>query len=213
MQHPIAYKSLVSETPEAHYVQIEPITASSLRLESDAPAIVVAKKAIEFPDLQAGLIDADDIISITDGNWKRAILIVAPRPQASTFPEMNDAITAKSQSGDELFLAAIPKQEAELIELGKSLLRLIRSLGVSGELVEKTKGRWVNSPINSFTIKTQLRNKDFQFTIYGNPETYDHNDFLRRDQNSYSRGWVKSQDDAQRFAQFAKQAHDRRSGN
>jgi hypothetical protein len=68
----------------------------------------------------------------------------------------------------------------------------------------------VNRPLNSFTLKAQPRKGNLQFTLYGNPETYDAGEFLRKDQNSYSRGWVEEFGDVPKFAMLVTEAHSRR---
>lgn len=207
MEKPIAYKVTSEEGLEVHRVEIPRIAPRSGT--SDMPAIIIVRRAVTLPELAAGMIDEGDIIFSNDGDYQNAILIVAPpgRDQGSSAQGSKYTLT----SGDEQFLESIPVEIPELRNLGRTLIRSLRSSGPPGRLTEATKGRWVNTPINSFTLKAQPRKKNFQFTIYGNPDTYDHGGFLLTDQNSYSRGWINDADDVDSFVKFAAEAHRRRS--
>lgn len=116
-----------------------------------------------------------------------------------------------TQSGDDDFVAFVRSYAPGLVDLARETVAAIRAAGVPGEMVEATGRRWVNRPVNSFTLKPQPRVQNLQFTLYGEPRTYGEDDFLRTDQNSYSRGWVTSIDDGRRLATLAAKAHRRRS--
>jgi len=111
---------------------------------------------------------------------------------------------------DKEFFSTLTKYNTHLAKLARETIDLIRSSGVTGELVEDSNGRWVNRPINIFTIKVQPRAENISFTLYGEPDIYNLDDFLRKDQNSYSRGWIKDSTDVKKFAGLAKDAHARR---
>jgi hypothetical protein len=209
MERPIAFKLAPSDAIKIYQVRAEPIDTASVGLGRASPAIVIARKATILDDLSTGLVDAKEIVSAQDGDWNNALLVIVgetPMPQndvAATPGERRD-------QGDEAFVNGLSDTAPHLAKLAREILELVRSMGVDGELVEKTKGRWVNSPVNSFTLKAQPRKGDIQFTLYGNPSSYDAGGFLRQDQNSYSRGWVANNQDANKFAGLVKQAHARR---
>src|SRR5690606_3932318 len=88
---------------------------------------------------------------------------------------------------------------AGLGRLAESVVNGLLEIDGSLDLVENSAGRWINGSVNFTTIKPQPRNKDLQFTLYGNPDKFDDPEFLKQDQNSYSRGWIRSQEDVPRF--------------
>lgn len=212
MRRPVAFKLTPDDKAKAFRVRAEPIDASKLNRSKGGPALVVSRKVTILEELATGLVDADDILLVQEGDWNNALLIVvediAPAETASV-------ATSKSEHdiGDEAFIAALSNSAPHLIDLGREIIRLIRENGVTGELVENTKGRWVNIPLNSFTLKAQPRVSNIQFTLYGEPKIYDAGDFLLKDQNSYSRGWVKNHADAMKFSGLVKAAHARRLGS
>jgi len=157
-------------------------------------------------EMSAGVLVPSDVIAVADGDWSNALLIVIPDADS----EMKN--TEGEAEGDSEFIThAQSLKQPRLAQLAKEVLEAIRQAGVPGELRQHSNGRWVNHPLNSFTLKIQPRKGDIQFTLYGNPSTYDADDFLKKDQNSYSRGWIANSAAAGRFAQLAKQAHDRRA--
>lgn len=116
-----------------------------------------------------------------------------------------------NRSGDDEFVAYVRSYAPGLTDLARATVQAIRSAGVPGELVEATGRRWVNRPVNSFTLKPQPRVRNLQFTLYGEPRSYNEGDFLLNDQNSYSRGWVRTKEDGERLARLALKAHRRRT--
>lgn len=206
MQKPIALRVSGLAGAECHRVEINPLIGSALKAKSDspAPALVVARRMVMLPDQGAGVIDACDVISVTDGDWSNAVLIVLPAgvPSGPSLPA--DAV------GDARFLAHVERTAPHLFELAARTVAAIRSIGVDGKL-EEAGGRWVNRPTNTFTLKAQPRAGNLQFTLYGNPSSYDVEGFLLQDQNSYSRGWVRGPEDALLFAKLARESHLRRT--
>lgn len=205
MQRPIAFKLAPDQEMQVLSIRGEPIDTTKLSSRALGPAIVVARKATILQELTTGLVDADEIIAALDGDWNRALLIlVGDEPSSPKDRKSEDNM------GDGAFITALSYSAPHLAALGREIVELIRANGVTGELKKKESGRWVNSPLNSFTLKAQPRVGNIQFTIYGEPESYDAGEFLLRDQNSYSRGWVKNSADAAKFAGLAKVAHARR---
>lgn len=209
MQRPIALKLLPEGSVEVHRVRTEPLDVSTLAKSFRGPAIILARNATLLSDLEAGLVDAGDIIAAKAGDWANAILIILP-DTVDRHSSETSAASFNERIGDEKFLQSVTDTAPHLKILGRAIIDLIRAEGVGGDLVEKSKGRWVNAPVNSFTLKVQPRVGNFQFTIYGNPSSYDADDFLLQDQNSYSRGWVKNLSDAQKLASLIKLAYSRR---
>ncbi|MCR8724136.1 hypothetical protein [Frigidibacter sp. ROC022] len=207
MERPIAFKVLPFEDGKLFRMKAEPIDAASIKGTTVAPAVVVARKAAILGEMETGIFDAEDILAITDGDWTNAILIVVNQDQSD---ELVAPLSQEMQNNDADFLDSVRKLEPSLAKLAEATVAEVRSQGVEGKLVEKSKGRWVNSPINSFTLKAQPRKKNLQFTLYGNPSSYEHGGFLRPDQNSYSRGWVETEDDVKTFAGLVFQAHSRK---
>lgn len=168
-----------------------------------APAILVTRNAAFVTDMSIAAVLPNDVIAAVDGDWENAILVVLPDVQRDK---------PAAGAGDSAFLKEAQSRapSTELATLAAETILAIRSAGVDGELTSKGNGRWVNSPLNSFTLKVQPRAGNIQFTLYGNPDTYQVGGFLLQDQNSYSRGWVRSQADVQTLAGLVKDAHSRR---
>jgi hypothetical protein len=210
MERPIALKLHVGAAPAVHQVALDPALANNLRLTTNraGPAVIVTRKAEILSAISAGMIDANDLVAVSAGDWSNALLIVLPEADAST----REPATARV-AGDRKFLEHVQSRAPHLAGLAGQTIRAVRSAGVDGELVESERGRWVNRPLNSFTLKVQPRVGNLHFTLYGNPEEFNSGDFLLPDQNSYSRGWVRNSTDVHRFAQFARLAHQRRDRN
>ena len=215
MQRPIAFKMLFTGNTAVHRVRLEPLDVSTLKGDEYAPAIVVARKSTMLSDLETGIVDATDIVAVRDGDWANAILILAGEEDIQINNSREKSVQQSAQppgnAGDDCFFESVKKTTPGLLSLSRKVIDLIRSAGVQGELVEKSKGRWVNTPTNSFTLKVQPRKKNLQFTLYGNPSSYNHDGFLLQDQNSYSRGWVNTEDDAKKLAAFVVLSNDRRT--
>lgn len=207
MERPIAFKVLPADKSNVLRMRVEPLDVASIKRSVTSPAVVVARRVTLLPDLGTGIVDAADIVAVSNGDWSSAILVVTEDAEAQ--PASSSGYG--SISDDEAFLASVNEVAPGLSHLASKTISLIRAAGVHGRLVEKTKGRWVNTPVNSFTLKVQPRKGNLQFTIYGNPSTYKHDGFLLQDQNSYSRGWVNDESDARSLAAFAAQAHSRRA--
>lgn len=209
MERPVALKLLEPTAATVHRVSLEPMLMERLKVPAarTTPAILVVRGAAVFPDLSVGMVDAADIVAATEGDWANALLVVWDQGIQQTTKEK----TQVQSAGDAQFLKRVERDAAELATLAYQTLLAIRTAGVDGELVEVRGGRWVNRPLNTFTLKAQPRVGNLQFTLYGNPDSYDADNFLRQDQNSYSRGWVRNADDADRLAELARLSHARRS--
>ncbi len=205
MEQPLAFVLTKAEGLISHSVSIDSHAKSQLgTLPNSGPAIIVARKAVVVAEASAGMFDLSDVVSYTPGAGADAVLIVLPRRETTEVTP-----PSKGSSGDEKFLAHVKHRAPQLAELARETLVAIRNAGVEGELSEGTGGRWINKPINTFTLKSQPRAGNLHFTLYGNPHTYSAGDFLRKDQNSYSRGWVKDRADAEQLAKLAKESHSR----
>lgn len=205
MRTPLAFAIQKRDGIEAYRVSIDGDLAAKLRhISKLPPAVVVVKNASILPNISAGLIHAEDVLTVAEGDWSNAILVITdegPKPAATT---------SAQRSGDERFLAHVSSEAPKLLDLAKQTLVLVRAKGIDGDLAEASGGRWVNRPINTFTLKVQPRVGNLHFTLYGNPQTFDANGFLLQDQNSYSRGWVRDEADASQFAKLAAESHARR---
>lgn len=207
METPLAFKLTHSEAPDVYRVKMAPIPSVVSPSGHRGPAIVVVRSAAMLHAVSAGMIDGDDIVAATNGDWSNAILVVLP----DGAPESEDS-TPQPAKGDEAFLTEVQQSAPSLAHLAQETIKAIRRAGVGGELVKSRLGRWVNQPLNIFTLKAQPRAGNLHFTLYGNPSAYDAGDFLLQDQNSYSRGWVRGPEDVGRLAELARKAGARRKG-
>lgn len=209
MDRPYALKLMERAAIEVHCVSLEPGIAKKLEVPAGqtAPAVLVVRNAAILPNVSAGMFDAADVVAVAEGDWANALLIVWNEGTQQT---KSDGLQSQS-AGDVQFLKRVERDAVSLSTLAHQTISAIRKAGVDGELVETGGGRWVNRPLNTFTLKVQPRAGNLQFTLYGNPESYDAGGFLLRDQNSYSRGWVRNADDARSLAELTRQAHARRN--
>ncbi len=207
MNEPVAMRILQGDAVEVHRVTINPTLAKGLRPSSHrfGPAIIVVREISVVPAQSAGLLDTSSIIGVVDGDWSNAILVVAPSSE-----EENKAFAVPR--GDEAFLNSVASGSPGLSNLAQKTVEALRAGGVDGELIQDKSGRWVNRPINMLTLKAQPRAGNLAFTIYGSPDAFDAGEFLRRDQNSYSRGWISSEDDIDQLVRLAKLSQARRLG-
>jgi hypothetical protein len=206
LHKPVAMKVSATLNAELYRVEIDPLLGSQLA-EGDAvpPAVVVVRHAAMLPDESAGVIDASDVIAASNGDWGKAILIVLPAPVPGGTSVPAAAV------GDARFLAHVQRSAPHLFELATHTVEVIRTAGVDGRLEAARGGRWVNRPSNVFTLKAQPRAGNLQFTLYGNPGSYQAEEFLLQDQNGYSRGWVRSPEDADVLAVLARESQLRRA--
>jgi hypothetical protein len=208
MEQPVALKLVEGEAFKIFTVKLNEMLATGLRLNAanPGPTILVAHSAVDVSQTSTVLVDLPDISAVYEGSRSQAILVIIPEAKPR---ELGDVPPA---SEDDIgFVAEAKASTPHLAKLAEELVRQIRSRGVVGRLLKKGGGRWVNDPVNSFTLKIQPRVNNIQFTIYGNPETFEDADFLKKDQNSYSRGWVRDLSEVQRFAELVAQSFARKS--
>lgn len=207
MDVPVAVSLQGGSSEATHRVAIDPAAAARLvgRSGETAPAVVVATHFHRVDSANAGILNPADVLAVVEGDWSRAIIVIVQAgPEASAAGE-------GPLRGDVAFLAEAKAKAPELVDLASYTLSQIRSRGVTGQLSQEGGGRWVNRPNNCFTMKVQPRARNLHFTLYGNPETFDAGAFLQKDQNSYSRGWVKDRSDAEKLAQLAASSQARRT--
>jgi hypothetical protein len=205
MKSPVAVKLLSGAEVRVRRISVEPMLASQLAGGAPGrrwPAVLVVKGALIVDRSGIAVIDPADIVSVTPGRWEEAILVVLPEAEKAA---------ALGPASDEAFLDAVRRTAPQLNALARATLEAVRSRGVPGHLSEE-RGRWVNRPLNSFSLRIQPRAGNLQFTIYGTPGSHDAGSFLKKDQHSYSRGWIESEKDAKRFAKLAVESHRRRGG-
>ncbi len=209
MEQPIALKLVEGDAFDFYTVNLSEMIAKELKLtgESPGPAILVAHSAVDVSQTSTVLVDLPDISAVYNGSPSRAILIIIRETKPKEWGGVQSA-----GEGDNCFVAKAKESAPQLAKLAEEIVRQIRSRDVAGRLLQKSGGRWVNDPVNSFTLKIQPRVNNIQFTIYGNPETFEDSEFLKKDQNSYSRGWVRDSSEVERFAKLVAQSHARKSG-
>jgi hypothetical protein len=206
MDAPIAFRLQDTDLQAFQVVglDVSKLLEPKTRKTTPMPSIVVVRQAAVLPDMKAGLLNVSDVLAVYGGSGNQSIILIAPDAVSGRIGAQAD------QNGDQRFLENVRKNAPKLYGLASQTIASIRRMGVRGDLEEGTAGRWVNRPINTFTLKVQPRAKNIQFTLYGNPETYEHTGFLLQDQNSYSRGWVRTMHDIEVLAKLAKESHLRR---
>jgi len=214
MEQPIAFKFSGDTKMEAYSIKLDPNVIPKGRgvIGSHGPAILISQRIALLGEHATGVMDAKDIVAKIDGDWSRAILIVLPE-QDSSHPQPNpqpDQIGI--DENDDLFIQAAAHASDGLRAIAEATITAIRESGVEGHLIKTADGKWINRPVNCFTLKIQPRKGDIRFTLYGEPHNFDDYDFLKKDQNSYSAGKVKSIEDAERLATLARISFDRKRG-
>lgn len=205
MPNPIAFTIREAPAPVVHQISLDPSVGGRLQARNAGrhPALLAVASVAIIDKMRAGIFDACDLEVLAEGDWTNAILIVAPQlanpPRAAE--ERKEAAATDSD-----FLQFVKRVVPEIGPLAESLIAAIRSSGIDGHL-EREGFRWVNRPLNSFTLTPQTRVKNFNFTLYGGPERFGVTDFIKSDQNGYSRGWVRSEGDIPKFVELARIAH------
>ncbi len=202
MSEPIAFK-LRDGVATVHPICLDDMIGKRLagRGRSVNRAVLAVSEVAMLDPMGAGVFDGDRVQVLSEGDWSNALLIVMPAL---------DAIRSGAQEeSDAEFLRHLERVAPELSALGRKLIEAVRTAGVEGSLYLEGH-RWVNRPLNTFTIAVQTRVKNFQFTLYGGPERFGVTDFIRSDQNGYSRGWVRSEADIPKFVELASIAYARK---
>ena len=203
MSHPIAFKLSEEVAPVAHRISLDDAIASRLAStpSSQGPAVLAVSSVAMLEKMSAGIFDGDDVRILAGGDWSNIVLLVMP-PNAPL-----GATTNRRTDSD--FIAFVECEAPELLSLAEKLIGEVRAAGIDGVL-HLEGHRWVNRPLNTFTLSVQPRVKNFQFTLYGGPDRFGRSDFIKSDQNGYSRGWVKSEADVPEFIRLASIAHERK---
>jgi hypothetical protein len=203
MSDPIAFTLRPGSAPAVYPIRLDEAVASRLRGRAVAggSAILVVSDVAMLDKMAAGVFDANDVQVLANGDWSNALLLVMPRRAAPP--------PAVEQEPDREFLDRVARQTPELVGLAQKLIGAVRAAGIEGSL--RLEGhKWVNRPLNTFTVTVQPRARNFQFTLYGGPGRFGVTDFIKSDQNGYSRGWVKIEADVPKFVELAKIAYDRK---
>lgn len=202
MPDPIAFSLRTDRTPAVHSICLDEALAVRLRGRAvgAGPAILVVSDVAILDKMAAGVFDANDVQVLAHGDWSHALLLVIPQVATPQCVE---------QQPDHEFLKRVAQQTPELVELAQQLIGAVRAAGVEGGL-HLEGHKWVNRPLNTFTVTIQPRARNFQFTLYGGPDRFGVTNFIKSDQNGYSRGWVRSGADIPKFVELAKIAYDRK---
>lgn len=202
MSQPIAFKLTTGQAFPVHAISLDKAVAARLtaRASTITPAVLAVTNVAMLPEISAGIFDDDDVQVLVPGDWSRAILVVLPAQVASA---------NNGEEPDADFFDWVKREAPDLSDLAHELVQAIRNKGIEGSLQLEGQ-RWVNRPLNTFTLAVQKRVKNFQFTLYGGPERFGKSDFLKSDQNGYSRGWVKSRSDIGTFVALASIADERK---
>jgi hypothetical protein len=171
----------------------------------NASSLIVCRSAKYAGAVDAGSIEIKDMLLFARGTTERCLLILIG----------NEDFDAKIMTSAEVSgMAVIDEARAASRELGaiaELVIRGLNSIDKNCAYVKNSSGKWLNRGTNFFTLKIQPRKNDIQFTIYGNPTSFDHGGFLKNDQNSYSRGWIGDRGDVARFLKIARESYDRRA--
>ena len=172
---------------------------------TNAPSLLIARRAKYAPELNAGSAETSDITLFARGDPDSCLLIILGEREE----ELPHRIGLEDTGS-----AIIAEAESVSPQLGKIAALVTAGLNEIDDecaFIRKASGKWMNKRVNFFTLKIQPTKNNIHFTIYGNPGSFDHDNFLKSDQNSYSRGWIGTTADAKSFLKFAEQSYDRRS--
>ncbi len=162
---------------------------------TNGPSILAVSEFRYSPELAVLTVDSNHVLSLVEGEEDHWLVVRDPTVEKS------DALLDSDFAG---FCDSLSKK---LGRLSSAVIEGLIEIDPSLDLVRKNSGRWVNLGINFCTLKPQPRNQDIQFTLYGSPTKFDHGGFLKHDQNSYSRGWIKEMDDVAIFLRHAQNSY------
>jgi hypothetical protein len=219
VQSPIALKLAENPKLKPYIIEIDDLSSKilSLDVQSSGLTILQSPSALMINDANLLLVENTGVSVVQNGGLGEAILLVGCINTTADLSRVNEGVAdmpnpdeSLRNCGDEEFLAEARRLHPELSNIAENIVSGLRKNGVSGYLKRFRQGRWVNSPINSFTIKVQPKAQNIHFTLYGNPYSFDDREFLKQDQNSYSRGWVRGKEDVDRFLNVATQSYQRK---
>lgn len=159
----------------------------------DKPSLILVTKTKISSELAAGALSPEDIELVVLGDPDRWCIL-----ECAT-----EAHSDRTGSGHTSFEDECAEISEHLGRLSHKIIEGLLKFHPELDLARKSSGRWVNSHSNFVTFKPQPRKQDIQFTLYGNPDRFTHKDFLKQDQNSYSRGWIASEGDVKTFLELA----------
>ena len=167
-------------------------------------SLLICRQARYAPDLNVGSIEHESVVLYARGESEKCLLVLIDH-----WDHEAKILTIEKPTICN-FVEEAATVSVELGEIASGLFRGLEKIDEDLNLIRKSNGRWINKGKNFFTLKVQNRKKNFQFTIYGDPASFDHDEFLKKDQNSYSRGWIHDQVEAKKFLTLAKASFDRR---
>lgn len=182
---------------------------------AQGPSLLLTRQFKHSDELGVLAVEVADVISAMRGPDSRWLII---RDALKNDAEANRV--SGYEFNPEIHLPNLPTSaftdycrsiSQHISELANAVSNGLLEIDPTFALERKVSGRWVSTGVNFVTLKPQPRNNDLQFTIYGNPNDFNHNGFLRKDQNSYSRGWIKSINDVEAFLYLARQSYQKRA--
>ena len=198
------FNLIFSTETRSALVERRPLPVSTQAFGKHAgPPIVIVKALQSDDDFGAAACYPEDIIGYIDGTGETQILIeIADTMFGSSTEEQ------RHTSFSDLCHTISPRLGVLADKLISALLEIDPALS----LHQTPNGRWINEGVNFTTLKAQPRKINIQFTLYGNPDDFSHAGFLKKDQNSYSRGWIANEDDLKLYIQFASESFAKRAG-
>lgn len=204
MRDPVAVKMLPEASMDTHWIDATSLDLPVANGEIAEHAIFVTSLVKLLSDVGVVLCDKSQTKVVQEGDRSNAMLIVLPNRDAAQTTHISPSHVLDTD--DSAFLMSLTQFPKELSHLAKETISKLRKGGIDGQLTQGSGGRWVNRPVNTFTIKVQPRKGDIQFTVYGEPHVHAAGAFLLKDQNSYSRGWIRNSEDIATFVSVVNRA-------
>jgi hypothetical protein len=150
-------------------------------------------------ELSVGVVRSDEIEMFVEGPDNLTLVVEIPEDQ------MNKEVVSSERKTS--FVDCCADHSKGMERLAEGVVRGLLEIEPALDLVENSSGRWINNGVNFVTLKPQPRKANLQFTVYGNPGKFEDINFVRQDQNSYSRGWISDPDDLKRFLAIARHSY------
>jgi hypothetical protein len=166
--------------------------------QEPGPSVLLADE-VEESDKNTILFPPNAVRVLNRGTAKRAFVLARPNSDASlSLP--------RGCAGDDAFLKEAAQAGREVEEFARRMLREVRRLDPTGELVSFPGRRFINKPDNFVVLVPQPRIQELKIVVRGGPREFrDAPDDLKSDQNGYSTFKIRNATDLARGISLLKQ--------
>ena len=169
-------------------------------------SIVLLKSGKFIPKNNQLIVGLDDLVPLNIGSSFKTILIDPVDEKAKSDAEQKQIEKGYYGSGDLEFLQKLELYVGELEEIGKKLLKGVRSR-FPGDLNKGKRLNFTNRPDNFWYLIIQPRKKNLSITVRGEPERFATRKLkLISDRSSYTRFFLDNENDVDEAVEIIAQA-------